>query len=239
MSAIPLKQEIDYPTSDGQPMAETTLHREVMVDLIGALDRHYSGAPDVWVGGNLCFYYEEGNLAAMLAPDVLLAKGVSKWPRPHYLLWNEAPPSLIVEVTSRSTRREDEGKKKAVYERIGVEEYVLFDPYGEYLRPRLKGFRLEKGRFQPIPLAADGSLLSRTTNLVFRPEEKRLRLVDTATGKPLLWADELETARVRAEARAAEEAAAREHAEARAATLKEQVRQLEEKLAGLRDPGQA
>ena len=246
MSAIPLKQEIDYPTSDGQPMAETPLHREVMVDLIGALDRHYSGAPDVWVGGNLCFYYEEGNPSAMLATDVLLAKGVARWPRPHYLLWNETPPSLIVEVTSRSTRREDEGKKKDVYERIGVEEYVLFDPYGEYLRPRLKGFRLERGRFQPIPLAADGSLLSRTTGLVFRPEEKRLRLVDTRTGEPLLWADELETARERAEARAAEETAARQRAEARAAeeaaarqVLEERLRQSEEELARLRDPERA
>lgn len=256
MSAIPLKQEIDYPTSDGQPMAETTLHREVMVDLIGSLDRHYSGAPDVWVGGNLCLYYEEGNLSAMLAPDVLLAKGVPKWPRPHYLLWNETPPSLIVEVTSRSTRREDEGKKKDVYERIGVEEYVLFDPYGEYLKPRLKGFRLDRldrGRFQPIPLAADGSLLSRTTGLVFRPEGKRLRLVDTTTGKPLLWADELEAAREReiaarerAEALAAEEAVARERAEARAAeeaaarqALEKQVRRLEEEMARLRDSRQA
>ena len=230
MAAMPLEQEIEYPTSDGQPMAETTLHREVMQDTIQVLERRFADVPDVWVGGNLLLYYEQGNSSANLAPDVLLAKGVSKWKRPSYLLWQETPPSLIVEVTSRSTRREDLGKKKNLYERIGVEEYVLFDPYGEYLKPRLQGYRLEKGRYQAIPLTGD-SLESRTTGVILRPEGERLRLVDAATGEPLLWSDELERARQK-------EAAARERAEAQAIeekdALEERVRLLEEEMARLR-----
>jgi len=221
MSAFPLEQEIEYPTSDGQPMAETTLHRKVMTDLIEVLERRYADVPDVWVGGNLFLCYEKGNPAATVAPDVLLAKGVTKWDRPNYLLWEERPPSLVVEVTSRKTRREDEGKKKAIYERIGVEEYVLFDPFGEYLRPRLQGFRLESGRYQPIPLQKDGTLPSRTTGLTFRPEGERLRLVDTATGEPLLWDEEIRSAHDR-------EAAARKAAE-------ERVRALEAELSRLRE----
>jgi Uma2 family endonuclease len=220
MSAFPLEQEIEYPTSDGQPMAETTLHRKVMTDLIGALERRYADVPDVWVGGNLFLCYEKGNPSATVAPDVLLAKGVTKWDRPNYLLWEEKPPSLVVEVTSRSTRREDEGKKKALYERIGVEEYVLFDPFGEYLRPRLQGYRLTRSRYQPIPLEKDGSLSSQTTGLTFRPEGERLRLVDTATGEPLLWDEELRAAHDR-------EAGARKAAE-------ERVRALEAELSRLR-----
>lgn len=237
MSAIPLEQEMEYPTSDGQPMAETTLHRKVMADLIEALDRRYAGVPDVWVGGNLFLCYRKGDPSAALAPDVLLAKGVTKWDRPNYLLWEETPPGLIVEVTSRKTRGEDRGKKKDVYERIGVEEYVLFDPYGDWLRPRLQGFRLEEGRYQSIAKAADGSLASRTTGLILRPEGERLRLFDPATGKPLLWTDELEGARAEAEAaladeRAAlaEERAARARAEALAAEEATARRKLEERL---------
>lgn len=194
MSAFPLEHEIEYPTSDGQPMAESTLHRKVMSDLVESLERRYADVPDVWAGGNLFLCYEKGNPAAIVAPDVLLAKGVAKWDRPNYLLWEEKPPSLVVEVTSRSTRREDEVKKKTLYERIGVEEYVLFDPYGEYLRPRLQGYRLTRGQYQPIALEKDGALRSRTTGLTFRPEGERLRLVDTATAEPLLWSDELEPA---------------------------------------------
>ena len=72
----------------------------------------YADVPDVWVGGNLFLCYERGNPAAIVAPDVLLAKGVTKWDRPNYLLWEETVPSLMVEVTSRKTRREDQGKSE-------------------------------------------------------------------------------------------------------------------------------
>ena len=227
MSAIPLEREMEYPTSDGQPMAETTLHRKVMADLIEALERRYAGEPDVWVGGNLFLCYRKGDPSAALAPDVLLAKGVTKWDRPNYLLWEETPPSLVVEVTSRKTRREDRGKKKDVYEHIGVEEYVLFDPYGDWLRPRLQGFRLEGGRFQPIAPAEDGSLPSRATGLILRPEGERLRLFDPATGKPLLWTDELEGARAEAEAALAEAEARLAEERAARARLEERLRELE------------
>ncbi len=230
MSAIPLEQEIEYPTSDGQPMAETTLHRQVMVDLIEGLKNRYAKTPDVWVGGNLFLCYERGNPAARRAPDVLLAKGVAKYDRPNYLLWEEVPPSLIIEVTSRKTRNEDLRDKKPIYEQIGVEEYVLFDPYEEYLRPRLQGYRLHAGRYQPILPEKDGSLFSRTTDLTFRSEGTRLRMVKTTTGEPLLWPEEEASAREAAEKRAAQATRARRTAEKR--TLEEaQARQAAEKQA--------
>ncbi|HEX3556638.1 MAG TPA: Uma2 family endonuclease [Thermoanaerobaculia bacterium] len=209
------KRKIEYPTEDGQPMGETPLHRKVMTDLIVNLEVRYREVPDLWVGGNLFLCYEEGNPKACVAPDVLLAKGVTKWDRPNYLLWQETPLSLIVEVTSEKTRKEDEDKK-SLYERLGVKELILFDPYGEYLQPRLQGYRLVLGRYQPVPLQENGSLLSRTTGLEFHPEGKRLRLVDPETGERYLWPEESEAgrkaeaaARRAAERRAAKEAAAR------------------------------
>src|SRR5438105_11244988 len=182
MCALPLEKEIEYPTSDGQPMAETTLHRKVMSNLIGGLERRYADVADVWVGGNLFLYYREGK-QDKVAPDVLLARGVEKRDRDTYLLWEEETPALIFEITSRSTRGEDTGTKKDLYEQLGVAELVLFDPYGEYLRPRLQGYRLDRGLYQPISLNHDGSLNLHTTGVTARPEGKRLRLVDTATGE--------------------------------------------------------
>ena len=42
MSAMPLeRQEIEYPTSDGQPMAERPEHQQVMIDLIQGLRSRY------------------------------------------------------------------------------------------------------------------------------------------------------------------------------------------------------
>ncbi|HEY3566584.1 MAG TPA: Uma2 family endonuclease [Thermoanaerobaculia bacterium] len=234
MSALPLEQEVEYPTSDGQPMAESPFHARVMTDLLFGLQTRYGALADAWEGINFFLYYEKGNSKARVSPDVMLAKGVARWDRQNYLLWKERPPSLIVEVTSRKTRRKDTGFKKDLYEQIGVEEYILFDPLGEYLRPQLQGYRLLRGRYQPIPLSEDGTLLGRTTGLRMKPEGRRLRLIDAATGERLLWPDEIEAAKRAAEAALREAEAARREAEARAQSAEARAKALEEELKRLR-----
>ena len=141
--------------------------------------------------GNMLFYYEEGNPAEFKVPDVFVVKGIAKHDRRIYKLWEEkAAPCVVFEITSRSTRLEDLGTKRALYEMLGVREYYLFDPLDEYLRPRLQGFKLVAGIYQPVKPSLDGSLLSRELGLVLRPDGKLLRLVDPATGEPLPTLDE-------------------------------------------------
>lgn len=205
MSAIPLSRAIDYPESDGRPMAETQVHGQVQVDLLNVFRKRYAEVPNVYVWGNLLLYYVEGDPRACVAPDLFLVKGVDKRVRPVYKLWEEGrAPSLVIEVTSKSTRSEDLRTKKRVYQRLGVDEYFLFDPLGEYLHPRLQGFRLVQGHYEAMDADADLSLLSRTTGLRLLPEGDRLRLRDAATGEPLLWDDEEEERRRAAEARVQE-----------------------------------
>jgi Uma2 family endonuclease len=194
MNAIPLQRDdVYYPESDGQPMAETDLHRDEMVDPIHALKRRYRDAPDVYVTGNIFFYYVQGDPRAVVAPDLFLVKGVAKERRRTYKLWEEGRvPSLVIEITSDSTRHEDLSKKKLCYERLGIEEYFLHDPYQDYLRPALQGFRLIDGRYQRIEPEIGGSLRSRSTDLLLRVEGFRLRLVDAVSGRPLLWDEEIE-----------------------------------------------
>jgi Uma2 family endonuclease len=113
MTAIPLQRNIHYPESDGQPMAETDLHRDEMVDLIHALRRRYRDVPDVYVTGNLFFYFVQGDPRSVVAPDVFLVRGVEKRSRKIYKLWDEGRvPSLVIELTSDSTR-DDRGKASA------------------------------------------------------------------------------------------------------------------------------
>src|SRR5215210_4786000 len=191
MGAIPLyHKEIEYPTSDGEPIAETGIHVDVILELVDALERRYRHVPDVWMQANFFLCYEEGNPRAFVCPDVALTRGIPKGPRDNYLLWQERAPRLILEATSPRTARDDLGKKKGIYERIGAEEYFLFDPRDEYLKPRLQGYRLEGNRYVPILPEPDGSLLSRTTGLLLRPEGLRLRLTDAATGEPIPWREE-------------------------------------------------
>jgi Uma2 family endonuclease len=195
MAAIPLRQDVEYPrypSSDGQPMAESDLHRKEMVDLIEALTRRYQDTPDVYVAGNLFLYYRQGDPRSVVAPDVFLVKGVPKGNRLTYKLWEEdSVPSLVIEVTSNSTRNEDLARKKRCYESLGVEEYFLHDPEGDYLSPRLQGHRLAGNRYEPIRPRPDGSLESRTTGLTLKMEGLHLRLIDTATGERLLRVSEL------------------------------------------------
>lgn len=232
MNAIPLhyKPEIEYPESDGKPMAESDVHLGVIMHLVQALRDHFVADPHVYVAGNLLLYLEKGTRSSV-APDVFVVQGVAKQKRKTYLLWEEGKvPCFVLEATSKSTRREDVEDKKALYARLGVEEYFLFDPLGEYLRPRFQGLRLRGGaggEYQPIPVSVDGSLASRKLGVLFTPEADSLRLRDAATGEPLLGYEDW-----KARAQAAEERA--EAAEERAAEAEARVRALAEELERLR-----
>ena len=79
-----------------------------------------------------------------------------------YLPWEAGkPPDWVLEVASSSTGREDIGRKRDIYARIGVPEYWRFDPQdGAYHGERLAGDRLVGGGYEPIELttAPDGIL---------------------------------------------------------------------------------
>jgi hypothetical protein len=135
-------------------------------------------------------------------------RGVAKGERRTYRLWEEGqPPAVVFEITSRGSRLEDLGTKRVVYAMLGVREYFLYDPLGEYLRPSLQGYRLQEGEYQRIPSASEGTLTTQLLGLELRVEEGRLRLVNPATGEHLLTpaealaarrTDEAELARLRA-----------------------------------------
>jgi Uma2 family endonuclease len=237
MAAIPFEDELWYPESDGEPMAESKLHLEEMVYVLQALEDHFRDAPDVFVGGNMFLYYRQGDRGAVVAPDAFVAKGLEdgKALRRTYLLWKERKvPCFALEVTSSTTQDKDTGSKKGLYAKLGVEEYFLFDPEGDYLEPRLQGYRLIGGRYHRLPAEPDGSLRSRTLGLFFQVDgaaRERLRLVDVRTGKVYLRAAAESEARRQAEDRAAAEAEARIQAEDRAAAEAEARRQAEERAA--------
>ena len=212
MAAIPLRQDIFYPESNGEPMGETELHIDEIYGLIWGLRRFYRDIPDVHVGGNLLLYYVQGDPRSVVCPDVFVAKGVSKERRRIYKVWEEGGvPCLVIEVTSASTRGEDLKRKKDLYERLGVEEYFLHDPFSEYLQPPLQGFRLEQERYRPIDPAPDGSLESRVTGLTLQREGQHLKLIETASGEPVPTLREatLEMEKAEERARRAEEELAR------------------------------
>ena len=219
--------EVEYPTSDGEPMGETDRHRQLMMDLIEAIQAYYQqGTDDVYVSGNLLMYYEEGLPSSVLSPDVLVALGLVDRPREIYKVWEEGKaPDLVIEVTSKSTRMRDVGVKKGVYSALGVREFLLFDPFAEYLKPRFQVYRLEQGEFLRVVIPESG-YVSVSTGLVFRVVEDSLRVFEPGGERMLENRKEL-TARVRAmEAQADAVAARADAAEARAERLEAELRAL-------------
>lgn len=225
MTAIPFQREIVYPESDGEPMAETEVHQDETIYLIEALKERFRPVPDVYVAGDMFLYFVQGDPRSVVSPDVFVVRGVPKKKRRVYKFWEEGGrgPCLVIEVTSDSTRDEDVSGKKALYERLGVEEYFLYDPLEDYLDPRIQGFRLSQGRYQKIRPEPDGSLLSRTIGVTFRVEGDRIRLVETDSDEPLLRYEEYASRAHRAQ-----------QAEARASDLERENALLRAELERLR-----
>ena len=218
--------QIHYPETDGKPMAETDLHIDAMIYLREALKDHFRDAPEVYVAANMLLYYEEGNAAACVAPDVFVVQGVAKHERRIYKVWEEGqPPTVVFEITSRGTRLEDLGTMRALYAMLGVREYFVYDPLGEYLQPPLQGYRLHEGEYQRLPPGSAGELVSQVLALELRLEEGRLRVINPATGDRLLTPAEAQAAR-RAEA------AARRVAETELGRLRAELARLRGETSG-------
>lgn len=194
---FPRPTKTEYPESDGKPMAETDTHRKLLMNTIAMLTDFFRDIIDVYIAGNLLFYYEEGDPSDSIAPDVFVVKGVPKGDRRTYKLWVEKrAPSVVFEFTSRSTRLEDTGNKKSLYAMLGVQEYFLCDPLGEYLIPPLQGFDLKRGDYIRMSPESDGALVSRELGLRLKLENHNLRLMDVKTGEALLTpAEAMEKAR--------------------------------------------
>ncbi len=234
-AAFPMT-EVDYPTSDGRPMAETDLHRDLMFDLIRMLQRWFAADRMVYVSGNLLVYYEPGNRRRHLAPDVFVVKGVPNHKRDNYLIWHEAKGlDLVIELTSSSTREEDEDDKMWLYRDVlRVAEYFLFDPRGDYQHPRLRGFRLQNGEYVPIE-PVNGRLPSEVLGLHLEADGNQLRLWDPKTGCWLPTTEELnqsqEEALKQKEAQAQQQAEALKQKEAQAQQQAEALKQKDSETA--------
>jgi Uma2 family endonuclease len=229
-----------YPEEDGEPMAETDFQRKPLIYAVEALARHFQHREDVYVSGNLFVYYQEGNSDAQVAPDVFVVFGVPATDRRTYKIWEEGKaPDVVIEITSKATRKQDRSDKYWLYQHMGVGEYFQYDPTGDYLQPPLQGYRLDaQGHYQRLAAQQHGggilSLASQRLGLELHLEERRMRLYDATQQRYLYTYAEATTqlaiaeTQVRvAEARAQWEAEERRKAEARARREAEERRKAE------------
>jgi hypothetical protein len=100
----PKYEEIYYPESDGEPMAESGKHCNLLMERLSSLNSFFRADPTIYVGGNLFMYYHEGHPREMVARDLLVTRGIGSGPRRTYNVWVEGrPPDFILEISSPST----------------------------------------------------------------------------------------------------------------------------------------
>src|SRR5579871_2794817 len=173
-------REITYPISDGKPMGESDRHIDQMIYCKEALRFYFADRLDVYIASNNFLYWEEGNPKAVVSPDVYVVFGVSREQRDCYMAWKEGGklPSVVIEITSLTTRGEDTNKKMRLYEQaLHVPEYFRFDPRGDYLRPRLQGSELVNGEYVPMPMMVD-RIHSKMLGLDLVVDGDRMRFYD-------------------------------------------------------------
>lgn len=229
MTALWPQATTTYPSSDGEPVAETYAHFYALLITLEVL-RQYLAGQRATVLANQFMYYAQGFPKLRVAPDVMVIFEVEPGGRDNYKIWEEGQvPSVIFEMTSASTRQQDEVEKKTLYEGLGVQEYWLFDPKGEWIAEQLKGYRLRNEIYEPI---ADGC--SEPLGLRLEIDGGLIAFYRQDTGVKLLIPDELAVA-------LRQEALRRQQAEQQAAAAERRAaaaeRELEELKARLRDRG--
>ncbi|MCE7985425.1 MAG: Uma2 family endonuclease [Caldilinea sp. CFX5] len=248
----PTTKEIFYPETDGKPMAESDLHRGVMFAIIRLLQRFFLGRR-VYVSGNLLIYYEQGNPSKSVSPDCFIVRDVEPHLRDIYKIWEEGKgPEVVFEVSSKTTRHVDLGKKMRLYAELGVQEYFIYDPTAEYLDPPLFAYELVGGGYVPMKPVKEEVVIG---DLAFGPgqteapeyisrlmglqltldEQNHLQFYDLATNQRLLDDAEAlalaETMAKDAELRAEEEKQRAEQQKQRAEEAEAKIARLEAELA--------
>ena len=220
--------EVFYPSSDGEPLAETYIHLYAILVTLEVL-RQYLEGQQATVLADQFLYYAQGLPKLRVAPDVMVIFDVAPGGRDNYKIWEEGQvPAVIFEVTSAGTQAQDQSFKKTLYEQLEVQEYWLFDPKGEWIAEQLRGYRLHRGQYE---LITDGR--SQPLQLRLQAEDQLIAFYREDTGEKLLIPSELRQA-LQAENQArqqAEERAEQERQRAEQAEL--QVQQLQERLRSL------
>jgi Uma2 family endonuclease len=184
---------VEYPESDGKPVGETEEHFDEIVEANTTLKDHFAGDPEVYVASDHFIYFREGEPTEVVCPDLYVVRGVPKLPddgqkRRTYKVWENGgkTPCFVLEVTSKSTRREDAGDKMAIYrDDLRVAEYFLFDLSRDWVTTGLRGYRLEEGVYLPIEPDAAGRVRSEQLGLDLSTEGRHLRF-HRFDGRPVL-----------------------------------------------------
>ena len=141
-------EEIIYPCSDGQPMADSTIQYKLIVKIKEGCESLFKNDPNVFIAADLLWYPVKGRPDISQAPDTMVVFGRPKGDRLSYIQYREdnITPQVVFEIRSHNDRQTKMNKKLSFYQRHGVEEYYLYDPE----RNELQGWQRIEGNLEVI-----------------------------------------------------------------------------------------
>lgn len=198
--------EVEYPDTDGLPMADNDFQAVTMHYAGPALARHFEGRG--YVATDTILYYVKGNSNVYVAPDVMVVLGVDGSLRHSFMVWEEGGriPDFVLEVVSNSKQQKDARDKRKVYSKLGVREYFRYSPNSNRMDGmdgrRLVGETLREGQWEPLPRLEEERISSAVLGLELRVRKRNsggsfreLRFHDPGTGEDLPTRDEALRAR--------------------------------------------
>ena len=191
-----------YPHDDSAPV-ENDYHGWLRGYFGSTMRARYRDRDDVYATTDLGVYFEKGNRAAVVAPDLMVVFGAAPHHRLSYKLWEEPKvPDFVAQVLSESTWRRDLTVKPALYQDLGVREFWIVDVIDKLPAPVI-GSRLNSdGVYEPIPPSPDGVLVSEVLGLALLDNDRNFRFRDLATGELIPDYTESEDMRKAAQAEA-------------------------------------
>ncbi|GBF78809.1 Uma2 family endonuclease [Aphanothece sacrum] len=148
VSFLDVDEDVLFPDSDEQPMADNTEQYEWIVKIKENLEIIFINNPQVFIAGDLLWYPLKSTLVAPVAPDVMVAFGRPKGKRGSYRQWREEniPPQVVFEILSPNNTKAEMTRKLEFYNIYGVEEYYLYNPK----KLRFQGWQRETKKLTEI-----------------------------------------------------------------------------------------
>jgi Uma2 family endonuclease len=116
--------------------APTTRHQRILGNLHLGISAFLSGKTCISFLAPTDVLFDDHNV---VQPDLLVVCDRSKITEANI----QGAPDLVVEILSPATGKKDRREKKALYERFGVNEYIVLDPVNE----TVERFALSEGRY--------------------------------------------------------------------------------------------
>jgi Uma2 family endonuclease len=221
--SVATAQHVEYyyethPTREDL-MGDTPLHT-VVVDYMDAVLDYLFRFEGWLIGRNLEMYLTDDLYETPITPDLAVFKGVRQpadvadLPRRWALGEGNMPPAVVIEIASNKTAARDQKLKPQKYARMGVGEYIFWDPRPS-VRPRkspLQGWRCGMGIPEEMPLSEHGWLWSDELESWVVPDGSFIRLY-TRDGILRLKGEDAERAAKEASLAREAEALARAEAE--------------------------